>query len=193
MREEKDLEQVHLVLGLPGVAFDDPDYYAVSALSTVLGGGMSSRLFQEIREKRGLVYTVYAFTAAYRDGGVFGVYAGTGEDEAAELIPVLCDELLKVADTVSEQEIARVQAQMKAGLLMGLESTSSRAEHQATQLLIHGRPVASAEILSRIEAIDRDAVASAARRVMAGAPAFAALGPIGRVESFDGIARRLKV
>ncbi|HTH96649.1 MAG TPA: pitrilysin family protein [Stellaceae bacterium] len=191
LREERELEQVHLVLGMPAVSFLDADYYNVSALSTVLGGGMSSRLFQEIREKRGLVYTVYAFTAAYRDGGVFGVYAGTGEEEVSELIPVLCDELLKVADTVSEEETARMRAQMKAGLLMGLESTSSRAEHQATQLLIHDRAVGTAELLAKIDAVDQAGIARAARRVLTAAPTFAALGPIGRVEDFGDILRRL--
>jgi predicted Zn-dependent peptidase len=153
---------------------------------------MSSRLFQEIREKRGLVYTVYAFAAAYRDGGLFGVYAGTGEDEAAELIPVLCDELVRLADTLEEDEVARTRAQLKAGLLMGLESTSSRAEHQANHMLIYGRPVPTAEIVQRIDAVDKSALATIARRMFTAPPTFTALGPIGRVEGFDRIAERLR-
>src|SRR6202008_2441509 len=87
-REQRDLEQLHLVLGFPGVVLDDPDYYAAAVLSTAFGGGMSSRLFQEIREKRGLVYAIHSFAHSYRDGGLFGIYAGTGEEEAAELVPV---------------------------------------------------------------------------------------------------------
>ena len=82
IRTERDLEQVHIVLGLPGVSYRDPDHYALGILSTLFGGGMSSRLFQEIREKRGLVYSIYSFASAFHDGGVFGVYAGTGEKEA---------------------------------------------------------------------------------------------------------------
>ena len=78
-RQYKDLEQVHLILGFPGATFYDPDFYAQQVLSMLLGGGMSSRLFQEVREKRGLVYSIYSFTSAYRDSGMLGIYAGTGE------------------------------------------------------------------------------------------------------------------
>ena len=192
LREDKDLEQVHLVLGFPGVSFADEDYYAASTLSTVLGGGMSSRLFQEIREKRGLVYTVYSFASSYADGGIFGVYAGTGEDEVEELMPVLCDELVKAADTMTEAEVARARAQLKASILMGLESTSARCEHVASQLLIYGRPIEVPELVRKIDEVDLAAVQRLARRTFAGAPTFTALGPIGRVEGFDRILDRLK-
>jgi predicted Zn-dependent peptidase len=191
-REAKDLEQVHLVLGFPGVSYADPDYYAASALSALLGGGMSSRLFQEIREKRGLVYSVYSFAASYMDGGLFGIYAGTGEAEVAELIPVMCDELVGVADTLGEAELRRARAQLKAGLLMGLESSSSRAEQAASQLLIFGRIIPVAEIVARLDEVDRAAVARVARRLFSAEPTFAALGPIGEIEDFDRIARRLR-
>ncbi|MBV8507286.1 MAG: insulinase family protein, partial [Alphaproteobacteria bacterium] len=139
-RENRDLEQLHLVLGFPGVTLGDPDYYAASVLSTAFGGGMSSRLFQEIREKRGLVYAIHSFVHGYRDGGLFGIYAGTGEDEAAELVPALCDEALKLQDGFTEVELKRAKAQMKAGLLMSLESTSARCEQLAQHLLIYGTP-----------------------------------------------------
>jgi predicted Zn-dependent peptidase len=193
LREIKDLEQVHLVLGFPSVGYADPDYYAVSMLSTLLGGGMSSRLFQEVREKRGLVYTIYAFAASYEDGGLFGIYAGTGEDEVAELMPVLCDELVGTADSLTEAEILRTRAQLKASLLMGLESSSSRAEHFANQMLIYGRPLSTAEMVARIEAVDQASIARAARRIFAAPPTLAALGPVGKVESFARIAERLAV
>ncbi|HVJ53825.1 MAG TPA: pitrilysin family protein [Aliidongia sp.] len=192
-REGKDLEQVHLVLGFPSVGYTDPDYYAISMLATLLGGGMSSRLFQEVREKRGLVYTIYAFAAPYEDGGLFGVYAGTGEDEVTELMPVLCDELVGTADSLNEAEIARTRAQLKASLLMGLESSSSRAEHFANQMLIYGRPLSTAEIVARIDEVDKAMIARAARRIFAAAPTFAALGPIDRVESFGKISERLAI
>jgi predicted Zn-dependent peptidase len=192
LREDKDLEQVHLVLGFPGVSYTDPDYYAASTLSTMLGGGMSSRLFQEIREKRGLVYTVYSFASSFADGGIFGVYAGTGEDEVAELMPVLCDEIVKAADTLTEDEVARARAQLKASILMGLESTSARSEHVASQLLIYGRPIETPELVRKIDEVDLGAVRRLARRLFAGAPTFTALGPIGNVAGFDRILDRLK-
>jgi len=191
-REDKDLEQVHLVLGFPGVSYADDDYYVASTLSTVLGGGMSSRLFQEIREKRGLVYTVYSFASSYADGGIFGVYAGTGEDEVEELMPVLCDEIVKSADTMTEDEVARARAQLKASILMGLESTSARCEHVASQLLIYGRPIEVPELVRKIDEVDLSAVQSLARRIFSGAPTFTALGPIAKVEGFDRILDRLK-
>ncbi len=101
-REDRDLDQVHIVLGFPSVAFQDPDFHPTLLLSTLLGGGMSSRLFQEVREKRGLVYSIYSFSAPFKDGGLFGVYAGTGESEAQELIPVTLDELRKVQSEVTD-------------------------------------------------------------------------------------------
>ncbi|HYH39630.1 MAG TPA: pitrilysin family protein [Azospirillum sp.] len=190
-REERDLEQLHLVLGFDGVGIHDPDFYAHSVLSTLLGGGMSSRLFQEIREKRGLVYSIYTFTGGYRDGGLFGVYAGTGEGEVEELVPVVCDEIVKVADGVSEDELARARAQMKAGTLMALESTMSRCEQLGQQLLVYGRPIPVEEIVTRIEGVDAAAITAAARRLRQCRPTVAALGPVHRLEAYDRIAARL--
>ena len=191
-REARDLEQMHLVLGFDGVGVHDPDYYAHSVLSTLLGGGMSSRLFQEVREKRGLVYSIYTFAGAYRDGGLFGVYAGTGEDEVTELVPVVCDELMKVAEDVTDDEVARAAAQLRAGTLMALESTMSRCEQLGQQLLVYGRPVPIEEIVQKIGAVDRDAVMRVARRLRASRPTVAALGPISRLEEYDRIAARLQ-
>src|SRR5579864_9117917 len=125
-RQGRDLEQLHLVLGFPGPTLTDPDYYAASVLSTAFGGGMSSRLFQEVREKRGLAYTIHSFAHSFTDGGLFGIYAGTGEDDAGELVPVLCEETLRLADGLTAVELARAKAQIKAGILMSLESTGAR-------------------------------------------------------------------
>ncbi len=190
-RVERDLEQVHVVLGLPGVGYLDPDQYALSILSTLLGGGMSSRLFQEIREKRGLVYSIYSFAGAFRDGGLFGIYAGTGEKEAAEILPLIVEELHRLPTTVTAEELARARAQAKAGVLMARESTSNRAEQLATQLLIYGRPMPSEEIIARIEAVDTAQLARVARRLMAGTPTLAALGPLGRLVRLETVAGRL--
>jgi predicted Zn-dependent peptidase len=190
-REDRELEQVHLVLGFEGVSYDDPDNYAVSVMSTLLGGGMSSRLFQEIREKRGLVYSIYSFNAAYTDTGIVGVYAGTGAAEVAELVPVLCDELKKVAERIDEDELKRARAQIRAGILMSLESTSSRCEQLARQMLVFGRPIPPEEINDHIMAVDAAAARRAAARVFAARPALAALGPIEKVEAFERITGRL--
>jgi predicted Zn-dependent peptidase len=191
LREVRDLEQVHILLGFPGMSFTDPDYYAAAVLSTVLGGGMSSRLFQEIREKRGLVYSIYSFAHAYRDGGIFGVYAGTGEDQVAELMPVMCDQLVRIGEDCTEEELRRARAQLKAGLLMSLESTSSRCEQIAQHLLVFGELFEPRDIVRRIDAIDRQAVMRAARRVVAQAPTLAAIGPIGQVDDYESIRARL--
>ena len=132
------------MLGFPSVGYGDRDYYPTLLLSTLLGGGMSSRLFQEVREKRGLVYSIYSFSSPFLDGGLFGIYAGTGESEAEELMPVTLEELRKVQTEVTEAELARARAQVKASLLMSLESTGSRCEQLARQLQVFGRVVPTA-------------------------------------------------
>ncbi|WP_142847802.1 pitrilysin family protein [Telmatospirillum sp. J64-1] len=190
-REERDLEQVHVLLGFDSVAYDDPDFYAASVYSTVLGGGMSSRLFQEIREKRGLVYSIYSYASSYHDGGMFAVYAGTGENEVAELIPVACEEMLRSTEDVTEEEVRRARAQLKASMLMSLESTSSRCEQLARQIMAFGRPIPVEEVVAKIEAVDAAAVKRTARRILSSRPTVAAIGPLGKVESYDQIASRL--
>ncbi|MFZ5792242.1 MAG: M16 family metallopeptidase [Pseudomonadota bacterium] len=188
-RTERNLEQVHLVLGFEGVGYLDPDYYVQSVFSTLYGGGMSSRLFQEVREKRGLVYSIYSYAAAYADSGLFTVYAGTGETEAAEVLPLIAEELHRLPDTLTREEIARAKAQIRADLLMARESTSARAEHLAHQLLAYGRPIPTAELLARIEAVDAAALARFARRLAASRPTLAALGPVGRLPTAARVAQ----
>ncbi len=190
-REARDLDQVHIVLGFPSVAYGDPDYYSALLLSTLLGGGMSSRLFQEIRERRGLVYSIYSFTAPFRDGGLFGIYAGTGEAEAEELVPVVLEELRAVQCKVGAEEVARARAQVKAGLLMSLESTGSRCEQLARQVQVFGRTIPTAETVARLDAVDVDAVRRAAARIFRGPPTLAALGPAVLVPALPHIADRL--
>ncbi|HZK89366.1 MAG TPA: pitrilysin family protein [Stellaceae bacterium] len=187
----RDLEQLHLVLGFPGLPLCDPDYYAAAVLSTAFGGGMSSRLFQEVREKRGLVYSISSFAHSYRDGGLFGIYAGTGEKEAAELLPVLCDETRKLDAGFTPVELARAKAQMKAGLLMSLESTSARCEQMAQHMLIHGTPFDPDEIVRQVDAVDDAAIGRVVARWRGGRPTLAALGPVGRLEDFARLEARL--
>ncbi|KXV75722.1 peptidase M16 [Acetobacter malorum] len=190
-RQEKDLDQAHVVLGFPSVGYNDPDYYAALMLSLLLGGGMSSRLFQEIREKRGLVYSVYSFNAPFLDGGVFGIYAGTGEKECAELVPVTLEELKKVQKSVGKDELARACAQLKASLLMSLESTGSRCEQIARQLQLFGRLIPVAETVARVEAVTTDDIRRVATRIFTQKPTLAALGPVKHVLSLDTITENL--
>ena len=190
-REGRDLDQVHIVLGFPSVGYADPDYYPTLLLSTLLGGGMSSRLFQEVREKRGLVYSVYSFTQPFVDGGVFGVYAGTGEDEAAELMPVAIAELRKVQNGVTETELARARAQVKASLLMSLESTGSRCEQLARQLQVFGRVIPTAETVGKLAAVTVADVERAAARHCRAVPTLAVLGPAERVPGIAAVAEAL--
>jgi predicted Zn-dependent peptidase len=190
-REGRDLDQVHIVLGFPSVGYANTAYYPTLLLSTLLGGGMSSRLFQEIREKRGLVYSVYSFTAPFMDGGVFGIYAGTGESEAAELMPVTLDELQKVQHGVTEAELARARAQVKASLLMSLESTGSRCEQLARQLQVHGRVIPTAETVGKLNAVTALDVQAAAAAIFRAAPTLAAMGPADRVPKLRQIVESL--
>ena len=192
-REDRDLEQLHLVLGFPSVSLCDPDFYAASVLSTAFGGGMSSRLFQEIREKLGLVYSIHSFVHGYRDGGLFGIYAGTGESEARELLPVLCEEAVKLREGLTAIELNRAKTQMKAGLLMSLESTSARCEQLAQHLLIHGTPFNPPELVRHIEAVDEAAIRRVVEQWRSAPPTLAAVGPLSGLEDYDRLRTRLVV
>jgi predicted Zn-dependent peptidase len=189
--EARDLEQVHIALALEGVPQRDPSIYSLQVFTNVLGGGMSSRLFQEVREQRGLCYAIYAFHSPYVDTGMFGLYAGTDAADSTELMRVVVDEITSAAETISEAEVARAKAQMKAGLLMALESSGARAEQIARQMLIHGRPIPLEEIVGKIEAVTVDTARQAGRDLIGrGRPAVAALGPSG-LESAAAIAETL--
>ncbi len=191
-REEKKNEQVNLLLGFQGLSYKDPLYMTQNVLSIVLGGGMSSRLFQEIREKRGLVYSIYAFSSCYSDGGSFGVFAGTGEKQVAELLPVVCDELLKASSTLTESEIQRAKAQLRASVLMKRESTSARAESNARDIALYGRVLGKAEVLRMIEAVDKRALEKLALSLFSGRPTLASLGPVKHVLPYEKLQERLK-
>ncbi|MEE8293899.1 MAG: pitrilysin family protein [Kiloniellales bacterium] len=190
-REARELEQVHLVLGFEGVGHHDPDYYAEMVFSTLFGGGMSSRLFQEVRELRGLAYAIHSFVWAYDDSGLFGVYAGTGQAEVAELLSVVCGELGKLPSGLDSDEMARARAQLKAGVLMSREGTTSRCEQLANQLLLYGRALAVAEVIERIESVDYAALERFTGRLTGSTPTLAVIGPIDCVDSFDRLSARL--
>lgn len=191
LREERTFEQVHLVLGFEGVAINDDRVYAAQVLSGLLGGGMSSRLFQEVREIRGLAYAINAFAWSYADTGLFGVYAGTGPGDLDELVSVVAGELEAVATRVDQDEVARARAQLKAGLLMSLESSSLRAEQIARQRAVFGHVLDIDDIIARVENVDAEAVTRLARELITqSALTLAAVGPLEHLESYDRMAAR---
>jgi predicted Zn-dependent peptidase len=175
--EPRDLEQVHLALAMEGVPQRDPSLYSLQVFTNVLGGGMSSRLFQEVREVRGLCYAIYTYHSPYSDTGVFGLYAGTDATDAPELMQVVFDQIAETAQNLSEIEVARAKAQMKAGLLMALESSSARTEQLARQIMAYGRPIPLEEIVAKVDAVTVESARAAGRALLArGRPALAALG-----------------
>lgn len=190
-RAEKELEQSHIILGFQGISRLDDKYYAAILLSTLLGGGMSSRLFQEVREKRGLVYSIFCHHSAYQDDGQFVIYAGTGPADIPKMIPVLCDEIKKVVGTVTEEELCRAKAQMRSGLLMAQESMMSRANQIAKTLIHHNKILDLQDKLRRIEAVTVNDVQAIARMVFSTKPTLAALGPLESLEDFETIKGRL--
>lgn len=192
IREERaQLEQSHIILGFQGLDRHDADYYAAVMLALVLGGGTSSRLYNEIREKRGLVYSVFGYHHAYEDGGELVFYAGTGPEKLGELVPVLCDEIVKSRAPVSEDELARAKSQLKARLLMARESMMSCANQQAMHLIPFGEIIDIAEKRRKIDAVTIDDVARVAAKIFASVPTLAAVGPLDELESYESITRRL--
>lgn len=178
-RRAKDLEQAHLALAFEAPGYRDQDFYTAQIYSVALGGGMSSRLFQEIREKRGLCYTIFAQAGAYADTGMTTIYAGTSGDEMPELITLTIDEMKRCADDMTDAEIERARAQMKAGMLMGLESPSSRAERSARMIQIWGEVPAIEKTVAKIDAVTREDVLRFAEAQAAhSAAAIALYGPI---------------
>lgn len=192
-RQQSDHEQAHIIMGMEGRAYNSDGFYAAQILASILGGGMSSRLFQEVRERRGLCYSVFAFHWAFADSGVFGVSAATGADEVAELVPVILEELRAAADSISEDEVIRVRNQIRAGLLMSLESPSSRAGQLARQQILWGRPISLQETTERIDRIDAARVKQIAHEIFeSGAPAVAGIGPVQGLPAYDTIARHFR-
>lgn len=189
--DTRELEQAHITMGFPGVSVHDDDFYTAQVFSEILGGSMSSRLFQEVREKRGLCYSIYSFKASYADCGMFGIYAGTGGESVGELIPVIAGEIEKLTASVTDAEIGRSRAQAKAGVLMSLESPHSRCEWMAKHLPRYGRVLTADELVAKVEAVDSAAIRRYATKLMETKhPALAALGPTQQLESYDKVAAR---
>lgn len=191
MHVDGDLEQAHIAFGFPGVSNLHPDFYTAQVYVTALGGGMSSRLFQEARERRGLCYTIYAFSHSAKDDGIIGVYTGTGETEAAQIGAVVAGEMAALAETATEEEVARAKAQLKSSFLMGLERPSQRAEMIAGHIFNYDRVISVEEMTAKLEAVDSAAVRRFGEQVMTSTnPALATVGPAGRLERYGIFAGR---
>jgi predicted Zn-dependent peptidase len=190
--EARRLEQAHLVLFLPGVGSTDPDYFAARTFTEALGGGMSSRLFQEARERLGLAYAIDAFSESYQDTGLIGVYAGCAAKDAVALAKVVAAEFAKLAEGVGEAELARAKTQLKAALFMARESLAARAEQGAAQLLVLGRLMTTQEIAEAIDAVSADDLRRLAQRLTAPAlSAPAVLGPAKALAAADAFHRAM--
>ncbi len=183
----RKLEQAHVAIGFEGPSFHDPDHYAAHVFSHAAGGGMSSRLFQDVREVRGLAYTIYTFDWAYADTGLFGFYAATAPRHLAELVPVSLACLADATETLTDEEVERAKAQLKVSVLVALESSAARAEQIARQHMAFGRIIPREEVIARIDAIGVADARRAGRRLLGGAPTVASVGPVKGVPSPDRV------
>jgi predicted Zn-dependent peptidase len=190
--EVKALEQAHFTLALEAPGYRSDDIHTAQIYASALGGGMSSRLFQEIREKRGLCYTIYAQVGAYDDTGMLTIYAGTSGEDLPELVGLTIDELKRSAEDMTHAELARARAQMKAGLLMGLESPSSRAERLARLVAVWNRVPPLEETVAQIEAVTLAGLRDhAVGLVGAGKAAMALYGPVAGAPDLTAVRERL--
>ncbi len=185
-RKEKKLEQINLVIGFDGPSYLTKEYYTAQILAMILGGGMSSRLFQEIRENRGLAYSIYAFNYAHYDSGLFGVYAATTPRKANELISATCEEFKKICEKISSKEIDRVRTQFQASLLMAKESTSSRMQKLGSDIFSYNRIISDKEVMQKVSAVTKNDILNFAQKTFYGSrPTFSAVGKIKSVMDYD--------
>ena len=184
---EKNFEQSHMLIAFEGIPYSHEDYYIAQVFSSIFGGGMSSRLFQEVREARGLCYSIYSFCWGMRDTGLFGIHAATSSQHIPELVGVIVQQLKQMAsEGPREQELARAKAQLKAGLLMSQESTSSRAEQLARQVIAYGTPLKNEELIERVESVTAESIRLFVGRMINNAsPVCSAVGNMGRFKSYN--------
>ena len=186
---DKPLEQTHIVLAFKAPGYTDERFYTTQVMASILGGGMSSRLFQELREKRGLCYSIGSFSSSFAETGLMGIYAATSPELTGELVTVLTGELTSFAESVRDDETVRARAQLKAGLLMSLESSSMRADQVARQLLAFGRVVPVEEVAQKVDSVDRAAVSDLAALLFSSAqPVYSAVGALDGLASYERVA-----
>lgn len=192
IRETRDLMDAQILLGFEGKAYHARDFYCSQILANILGGGMSSRLFQEVREIRGLCYSIYAFHWGFSDTGIFGIHAATGGENLPELVPVIINELHKSAATIEQKEIERARAQIRAQLLMGQESPAARAGQIARQMMLYGRPISNQEMMERLEGITVERLTDLAGRLFFDTvPTLSAIGPLEHLAPMEDITASL--
>ena len=192
MRVRRRLEQAHIAIGFEGKSYANEDFYAMQIFASAAGGGMSSRLFQEVRETRGLAYSIHAFHWGYSDTGVFGFYAATSARDVAEVLPVALDCLGQAALNLSDAEVRRAKAQMKVSLLAALESPGARCEQIARQLMAFNRVLSREEIITAIDRLDVAQIRAAGACALRSAPTVAAIGPVAKALSPERVAERLR-
>ncbi|MDC1242662.1 insulinase family protein [Amylibacter sp.] len=191
VRVIKDLEQAHFALSFESASYLDDNIYTAQIYSTALGGGMSSRLFQEIREKRGLCYSIYASAGAFADSGMMTIYSGTSSNDISGLANITIDEIKRSASDMTDEEVARSRSQMKAGMLMGLEGASARCERLARTILIFNRVPDLDEIVSKIDAVNAEHVKEFAENLCNSSVAYALYGPVKNAPDASELEKRL--
>ena len=190
---EKPLDQTHILMSFPTIGYRHDDIYAMQVLSIILGGGMSSKLFQQVREQRGLCYSVYAHVSAFQDSGLFSVYAGTAPEKVDELVSVTCDSILSMTDDVSQAEIDRAKNQIKAGLVMSLESAAGRVDQLARQYMAFGETPEISHIIKKIEAVTLADLNRLATQVFnSGQLSFAAVGSLAKLPKYEQVTARFE-
>jgi predicted Zn-dependent peptidase len=188
---EKDTDQIHVVLGFRAVSRMDSRYFASRLLASILGGGSSSRLFREIREKRGLVYAVQGFLDVFHDDGILGVYAGTGPEHIEETMDLIIREIRTISESVTQEEVDRVKTRIKAALLMARESMMTRADQHARYIINFGKPLNVPDMVRQIDAVTADEIVSLAKEIFAGKPVYAAIGPLERLMDYETLQKKL--
>jgi predicted Zn-dependent peptidase len=191
-RLKRHLEQVHIAVGFEGIRYTHEDFYALQLFTNAAGGSMSSRLFQEVREARGLAYSITAFQWAYSDSGVFGFYAATDAKNSDELMRVALDSLGKAALDLSDIEVKRAKAQLKVSLLTALEAPGARCEQIARQIMAFDRILTRDEIMAMVDRLDAGQIRAAGARALGSAPTVAAIGPVAKVFTPDRVTMRLQ-
>ena len=174
--DRRRFDQLHVALAFEGVGHTHPDMHALSLFTNAVGGGMSSRLFQQVREERGLAYSIYAWAHSYADAGLFGIYCAAARNDAAQALALARNVLTETAEGLTPAELERARAQAKAGLLMGLESVATRADHLARSIQVHGRIVPPSETVTLIDAVSLDQARQAAANALSGGEALATVG-----------------
>jgi predicted Zn-dependent peptidase len=191
--QQKPLDQTHVVLSFAAPGYRDPEIYQLQVLSNILGGGMSSRLFQEVREKRGLCYSVFSFGSAYEDAGQLGIYAASSPENAEELLDVTSGVMMSAAEQVSDAEVARAKAQIKSSLVMNLESASSRADQIARQFLAFGKVPEISTLVSKVDEVTGDEVRKLATKIFCNnTPSLSAVGQLSHMSTHARIANYFK-